>query len=148
MIIKVYNESLRLIDWFNPPSEKLPHGDDFRVGPKSDRTPQDNTLHCIKFWERLISRLRRDITRGFGRFSERFFWKEHYYSHAKTSKARLQISLWPIKYNHVQKQKDKFSRTVFELNNGHFFVKGFQIEDADFEIGNSRFNWCSIIIRM
>ena len=23
-----------LIDWFNPPSEKLPHGDDFRVGPK------------------------------------------------------------------------------------------------------------------
>ena len=30
------NQSLRLIDWFNPPSEKLPHGDDFRVGPKSD----------------------------------------------------------------------------------------------------------------
>ena len=41
---KVYNESLRLIDWFNPWSEKLPHGDDFRVGPKSDRTPRDNTL--------------------------------------------------------------------------------------------------------
>ena len=35
---KFYNESLRLIDWFNPPSEKLPHGDDFRVGPKSDST--------------------------------------------------------------------------------------------------------------
>ena len=35
---KFYSESLRLIDWFNPPSEKLPHGDDFRVGPKSDST--------------------------------------------------------------------------------------------------------------
>ena len=33
-----------LIDWFNPPSEKLPHGDDFRVGPKSDRTPRDKTV--------------------------------------------------------------------------------------------------------
>ena len=33
-----------LIDWFNPPSKKLPHGDDFRVGPKSDRTPRDNTV--------------------------------------------------------------------------------------------------------
>ena len=43
---KVSNESLRLIDWFNPPSEKLPHGDDFRVGPKSDRTPRDNTVIC------------------------------------------------------------------------------------------------------
>ena len=40
----VYNESLGLIDWFNPPLEKLSQGDDFRVGPKSDRTPQDNTL--------------------------------------------------------------------------------------------------------
>ena len=40
----VYNESLRLIDWFNPSSEKLPHGDDFRVGPKSDWTPRDNTV--------------------------------------------------------------------------------------------------------
>ena len=44
VIIKVYNGSLRLIDWFNPPSEKLPHGDDFRVGPKSDRTPRDNAV--------------------------------------------------------------------------------------------------------
>ena len=44
---KVYNESLRLIDWFNPLSEKLPQGDDFRVGPESDRTPRDNTaLPC------------------------------------------------------------------------------------------------------
>ena len=33
---EVSNESLGLIDWFSPPSEKLPHGDDFRVGPKSD----------------------------------------------------------------------------------------------------------------
>ena len=40
----VYNENLRLIDWFNPPSEKLPHGDDFRVGPKSDRTLRDNAV--------------------------------------------------------------------------------------------------------
>ena len=31
---KVYNESPRLIDWFNPPPEKLPHGDDLRVGSK------------------------------------------------------------------------------------------------------------------
>ena len=30
---KAYNASLRLIDWFNPLSEKLPHGDDFRVSP-------------------------------------------------------------------------------------------------------------------
>ena len=28
----------------DPPLEKLPHGDDFRVGPKSDRTPRDNTV--------------------------------------------------------------------------------------------------------
>ena len=28
VIIKVYNESLRLIDWFNPPLEKLSHEDD------------------------------------------------------------------------------------------------------------------------
>ena len=41
---KVYNKSLRLIDWFNPPLEKLPHGDDFRVGLKSGRTPRDNTV--------------------------------------------------------------------------------------------------------
>ena len=41
---KVYNKGLRLIDWFNPPSEKLPRGDDFRVGPNSDRTLRDNTL--------------------------------------------------------------------------------------------------------
>ena len=41
---KVYDTSLRLIDWFNPPLEKLPHGDDFRVGLKSDRTPWDNTV--------------------------------------------------------------------------------------------------------
>ena len=41
---KVYNDSVRLIDWFNPLSEKLPHGDDFRVGPKSDRAPRDNTV--------------------------------------------------------------------------------------------------------
>ena len=40
----VYNESLRLIDWFNPTSEKLSHGDNFRVGPKSDRTPRDKTV--------------------------------------------------------------------------------------------------------
>ena len=39
-----YNGSLRLIDWFNPSSEKLPYGDDFRVGPKSDRTPRDKTV--------------------------------------------------------------------------------------------------------
>ena len=38
LTIKVYNESLGLIDWFNPPSEKSPHGDNFRVGPKSDST--------------------------------------------------------------------------------------------------------------
>ena len=38
---KLYNESPRLIDWFNLPSEKLPHGDDIRLGPKSDRTPPD-----------------------------------------------------------------------------------------------------------
>ena len=43
---KFHNKSLRLIDWFNPPSEKLPHGDDFRVGPESDRTPRDNTVVC------------------------------------------------------------------------------------------------------
>ena len=45
-IRKGFDESLRLIDWFNPPLEKLPHGDDFRVGggPKSDRTPRDNTV--------------------------------------------------------------------------------------------------------
>ena len=36
-----------LIDWFNPPLEKLPHGDDFRVGPKSDRTPWDHTVHDL-----------------------------------------------------------------------------------------------------
>ena len=42
--LEVYNEGLRLIDWFNPPSEKLPHGDDFRVRPKGDRTPRDNTV--------------------------------------------------------------------------------------------------------
>ena len=41
---KVHNESLRLIDWFNPPSEKLPHGDDFRVSPKRDSTWRDNTV--------------------------------------------------------------------------------------------------------
>ena len=29
----------------NSPSEKLPHGDDFRVGPKSDRTPWKKTVH-------------------------------------------------------------------------------------------------------
>ena len=34
VLMKVYNGSLCLIDWFNPPSGKLPHGDDFRVGPK------------------------------------------------------------------------------------------------------------------
>ena len=28
----------------DPPSEKLPHGDNFRVGPKSDRTQRDNTV--------------------------------------------------------------------------------------------------------
>ena len=44
MIIKGYNASLSLIDWFNPPSEKLPQGDDFRVGPESDWTPRDNTV--------------------------------------------------------------------------------------------------------
>ena len=38
---EVHNGSLRLIDWFNSPSEKLPHGDDFRVGPKNDRTQRD-----------------------------------------------------------------------------------------------------------
>ena len=41
---EVYNESLRLIGWFDPLSEKLPHGDDFRVGPNSDQTPRDNTV--------------------------------------------------------------------------------------------------------
>ena len=35
-----------LIDWLSPPSEKLPHKDDFRVGPKSDRTPRDNAVLC------------------------------------------------------------------------------------------------------
>ena len=44
---KVHNQSLRLIDWFNPPSEKLPHGDDFRLGPKSDRTLRDNTVPTV-----------------------------------------------------------------------------------------------------
>ena len=44
---KVYSESLRLIDWCNPPSEKLPHGDDFRVGPKSDGTPRDKTVNLF-----------------------------------------------------------------------------------------------------
>ena len=34
-IYNVYNESLRLIGWFNPPSEKLSHRGDFRVGSKS-----------------------------------------------------------------------------------------------------------------
>ena len=43
-IVDEGSQSLRLIDWFNPPSEKLPHGDDFRVGPKSDWTPRDNTV--------------------------------------------------------------------------------------------------------
>ena len=33
-----------MIDWLNSPSEKLPHGDDFRVGPKSDGAPRDNTV--------------------------------------------------------------------------------------------------------
>ena len=37
-------KDLRLIDWFSPSSEKLPHGDDFRVGPKSDRKPRDNIV--------------------------------------------------------------------------------------------------------
>ena len=30
------------------PSEKLPHGDDFRVGLKRDRTPLDNTV--LEWW--------------------------------------------------------------------------------------------------
>ena len=37
----------RLISRFNAPSEKLPHGDDFRVGPKSDRTPRDKTVYFV-----------------------------------------------------------------------------------------------------
>ena len=37
-----------MIDWFNPPSEKLPHGDDFRVGPKSNRTLRDNTADDLQ----------------------------------------------------------------------------------------------------
>ena len=35
-----------------PPSEKLPHGDDFRVGPKSDRTPRDNTVFALYEYNR------------------------------------------------------------------------------------------------
>ena len=49
---KVHNESLRLIDWFSPPSEKLPHGGDFRVGPKSDRSPRTNLNSKTKFWNK------------------------------------------------------------------------------------------------
>ena len=48
---KVYNGSLRLIDWLNPLSEKLPHGDDFRVGPKTNRTTQDNTVNIPSNWK-------------------------------------------------------------------------------------------------
>ena len=61
-MIKVYNGSLRLIDWFNPLSEKLPHGDDFRVGPKSDWTPRDNTVRrngCSAFKLKQTSSCRR-----------------------------------------------------------------------------------------
>ena len=43
-----------LIDWLNPLSEKLPHGDDFRVDPKSDRTPRDKTIHVpVERFERV-----------------------------------------------------------------------------------------------
>ena len=59
---KAYNESLRLIDWFNPPSEKLPHGDDLRVGPKSDRTPRDNTAYNSLYIEKYV-----DLTGNFER---------------------------------------------------------------------------------
>ena len=34
----------------DPQLEKLPHGDDFRVGPKSDRTPRDNTVLIGNVW--------------------------------------------------------------------------------------------------
>ena len=51
---KSYNDSLRLIDWFNPLSEKLPHGDDFRVGPKSDRPLRANTL-LNHAWQKVIA---------------------------------------------------------------------------------------------
>ena len=42
---EIYNESLRLIDWLNPPSEKLPHGDDFRVDLKREGTPRNKTVN-------------------------------------------------------------------------------------------------------
>ena len=32
----------------DPPLEKLPHGDDFRVGRKNDRTPRDNIVSVSK----------------------------------------------------------------------------------------------------
>ena len=46
--------------------EKLPHGDGFRVGPKSDRTPQNNTVLAFyrenKFYKQSLSK-------------EHFLWK-------------------------------------------------------------------------
>ena len=47
---KVYNESLRLIDWFNPSSEKVPQGNDFRVG----ETPIGKNLDFI--WRGITNR--------------------------------------------------------------------------------------------
>ena len=47
----------RLIDWLIDwliwsTVGKIAHGDDFRIGPKSDRTPRDSTvLHATKCWK-------------------------------------------------------------------------------------------------
>ena len=49
---KIYNESLRLIDWFNPPWEKLPQGDDFRVGSK--KWPNTAGRYSICIWILII----------------------------------------------------------------------------------------------
>ena len=49
--MKIYSESLRLIDWFNTLSEKLPHGDDFRVGhfTSSIQKPVGKILFFVQF---------------------------------------------------------------------------------------------------
>ena len=84
---KVYNESLRLIDWFNPPSEKLPHGDDFRVGPKvtEHRGTIQYVLPCEA--EKLVSALIQGTESDLPSIS----WK-HFVtlsSHSAMKKARL-----------------------------------------------------------
>ena len=80
MIIKVYNESLRLIDWFCTFSGKLPYGYDSRVNAKSDSTWRDNTVHVEPFLCRPIfcgdASLRTPVVSG--TWSPHFFQTENW----------------------------------------------------------------------